>query len=244
MPCWPVVTKDAKGMHIIVENLHFAYPDGQKGLSGVSVSIAKGERVAVVGANGTGKSTLLLHLNGILRGEGRIVIDGIELINKTLSEIRRKVGIIFQDPNDQLFCPTVEDDVAFGPEHFNFSHDEIHCAVDSALDRVAMGHAIHRAAHHLSLGERRRVSIAAVLACEPDILVFDEPAAMLDPKRKREMISFIRETDKTVIIATHDPQFALETTTRCLLMDAGKIVADGESSRILGDHALLQKHGL
>lgn len=231
-------------MQIIIENLSYTYPDGQSALSGISVSIPKGERVALVGANGAGKSTLLLHLNGILRGKGRIVIDGVELKNETLAEVRRKVGIIFQDPNDQLFCPTVLDDVAFGPEHFGFSHDEIHQAVDLALDHVAMKYAAHRAAHHLSLGERRRVSIAAVLACSPEIIVFDEPAAMLDPKRKREMTSFIKESDKTVILATHDPQFALETTTRCILMNGGRIVADGLSSKVLGNHELLAQHGL
>jgi len=200
--------------------------------------------VALVGSNGAGKSTLLLHLNGILRGEGRIIIGGIELRNETLAEIRRKVGIIFQDPNDQLFCPTVEDDVAFGPEHFGFPHDKIHFTVESALEKVGMAHAAHRAVHHLSLGERRRVSIASVIACEPKILIFDEPAAMLDPKRKREMTSFIRQSDRTILIATHDPQFALQTTTRCILMDKGRIVADGESSRILGDSELLTRHGL
>jgi len=231
-------------MQIIIENLSYTYPDGQIALSDVSLSISKGERIAFVGANGAGKSTLLLHLNGILRGPGKILVDGVQLSEKTLPSIRRKVGIIFQDPNDQLFCPTVESDVAFGPEHFGFEHEKIHAIVDESLDKVDMKRAAHRAAHHLSLGERRRVSIAAVLACEPDILVFDEPAAMLDPKRRREMASFIRETDKTVLIATHDPEFALNTTTRCILMDGGKIVADGPSKEIMGNCELLSKHGL
>lgn len=231
-------------MHIVVHNLSYTYPDGQEALSNVSFSIPKGERIAIVGANGAGKSTLLLHLNGILKGEGKIIVDGIELKDQTLPTVRRKVGIIFQDPNDQLFCPTAFDDVAFGPQHFGFTHDEIHSIVDSSLEKVDMKHAAHRPAHHLSLGERRRISIAAVLACAPEVLIFDEPAAMLDPKRKREVTAFIRESDKTVIIATHDPEFALQTTTRCILMDSGKIVADGKSADILNNRELLAKHGL
>ena len=231
-------------MHILIENLSYYYPDGQQALSDVSLEISKGERIAIVGPNGAGKSTLLLHLNGILKGNGKIAIDGVNLTDKSLPFIRRKVGIIFQDPNDQLFCPTVRDDVAFGPEHFGLTHDKIDQVVTTALNHVAMNHKAHRPAHHLSLGERRRVAIAAVLACEPEILVFDEPIAMLDPKRQREMISFIKGTNKTVIIATHDPQFALTTTTRCIIMNGGKIVADGKSEQILNDHELLSKHGL
>lgn len=231
-------------MHIIVQNLYYTYPDGQEALYDVSLSIPKGERVALVGPNGAGKSTLLLHLNGILKGKGRIFVDGLELNDSTLPAIRRKVGIIFQDPNDQLFCPTVEDDVAFGPEHFGFPHETVHSMVNQSLEKVDMKQAARRAAHHLSMGEKRRVSIAAVLACQPDVLVFDEPAAMLDPKRKREMASFIQKTDKTVIMATHDPEFALETTTRCILMNGGKIVADGKSNEILGNIEMLTKYGL
>jgi len=231
-------------MHITIKNLSYSYPDGHNALRDISLEIAKGEHVAFVGPNGAGKSTLLLHLNGILGGTGKILIDGIELKEETLSFIRRKVGIIFQDPNDQLFCPTVKDDVAFGPLHFGFETEIINSIVEDALDQVAMKHASHRTAHHLSIGERRRVSIAAVLACEPDILVFDEPIAMLDPKRQREITSFIREAQKTVIIATHDPEFALKTTTRCILMNNGKIVADGKSSEILLNRALLSNHGL
>lgn len=231
-------------MHIVVENLNYSYPDGQKALSNISLAIARGERIALLGANGAGKSTLLLHLNGILQGTGRVVIDGTELTNDNLNVIRKKVGMIFQDPNDQLFCPTVHDDVAFGPEHFGFDHDSVHRIVDESLNRVEMTHVAHRAAHHLSLGERKRVSIAAVLACAPEILVFDEPAAMLDPKRRREMESFISRSEKTILIATHDPEFALRTTTRCILMDEGRIVADGKSAEIIRNEALLSRYGL
>lgn len=231
-------------MHIRIENLSYSYPDGQKALSQISLNILKGERVAILGPNGAGKSTLLLHLNGILKGSGEIVVDGIELTNKTISSIRRKVGIIFQDPNDQLFCPTVREDVEFGPLHFGLKKDEIDELVFHSLEQVAMQHTQNRISHHLSLGERKRVSIAAVLACSPDILIFDEPVAMLDPKRKRELISFIKQSDKTIIIATHDPVLALNTCNRCVLMNEGKIVYDGPAEDVLQNQELLLKHGL
>lgn len=231
-------------MQISIENLSYSYPDGQRALHNISLNIGKGERVAILGSNGAGKSTLLLHLNGILKGSGKIVIDGTLLDNKTISLIRRKVGLIFQDPNDQLFCPTVKEDVAFGPLHFGLKEEEIDEVVAHALDQVDMRHAQNRAAHHLSLGEKKRVSIATVLACSPEILIFDEPAAMLDPKRKRELISFINKSDKTILIATHDPEFARNTSTRCLLMHEGKIVADEPSQEILQNQELLFKYGL
>lgn len=231
-------------MHIIVENLSFKYGDGHEALSDISISIPRGEHIAVVGPNGAGKSTLLLHLNGIFRGNGKIMIDGLELSDKTLPEIRRKVGLIFQDPNDQLFCPTVYDDVAFGPLHFNSERKDIDDIVKKALDQVSMQHAQRRSAHHLSLGERKRVSIATVLACSPEILIFDEPSSMLDPRCRRELANFIKKTEKTVIVATHDPVFALATTTRCILLNEGRIASDGPAEKILQDEELLLKNGL
>ncbi len=231
-------------MHIAVNGLNYSYPDGHKALHDISLNVSRGEKVALVGSNGAGKSTLLLHLNGILRGDGNITIEGVELRDDTINAIRKKVGIIFQDPNDQLFCPTVRDDVAFGPEHFGLDASSVDEIVARSLSHVAMGHAANRAAHHLSLGERKRVSIAAVLACAPEILIFDEPAAMLDPRRKREMISFIKGSNRTVIIATHDPDFAVQTTSRCVIMDRGRIVAEGDSKSILNDSELLSSHGL
>jgi energy-coupling factor transporter ATP-binding protein EcfA2 len=231
-------------MHIAIENLSFNYTDGHAALSDISIFIPHGEHVAIVGPNGAGKSTLLLHLNGILRGKGKIIIDGLELTDKTLPDIRRKVGLIFQDPNDQLFCPTVYDDVAFGPLHFNLGGEELDTIVKRSLTQVSMQDAQKRPAHHLSLGERKRVSIAAVLACSPEVLVFDEPTSMLDPRCRRELCTFIKHSDKTVIVATHDPSFALETTTRCLLINEGRIVCDGATNKILNDKELLLKNGL
>lgn len=230
--------------HILLRNLSFSYPDGSPALRGVNLSIQDGEKVALIGPNGAGKSTLLLHLNGILRGSGTVEIDGISLSDKTLREIRRKVGMIFQDPNDQLFCPTVADDVAYGPMHFGLPKEELRGIVQDALEKVGMGHAAKRAAHHLSLGERRRVTIAAVLACRPDILAMDEPAATLDPKRRRWLIDFINGSPKTAIIATHDLDLAMRTCGRVVLMNEGKIAADGEIRAIIADSKLLEANDL
>ena len=229
---------------IDVRDLSFTYPDGRRALSGVTLSVAEGERVALIGANGAGKSTLLLHLNGILRGQGRVAIDGIALARETLPEIRRRVGLNFQDPNDQLFCPTVGDDVAFGPMHLGWSRERIDEAVGDALAAVGMEAARHRPAHHLSVGERRRVTMAAVLACEPKILALDEPAAMLDPKRRRWLVDFLAASRHTVVLATHDLDVARLVCPRTILMHGGRIVADGATEAILADAALLADHDL
>lgn len=230
--------------HIRIHNLSFAYPDGTRALEDISLEIARNERIAIVGPNGAGKSTLLMHLNGILRGNGIIEVSGTRLGDDTVRLVRRKVGIVFQDPNDQLFCPTVEEDVAFGPLHFDENRGAIHAIVSQALSRVEMEEAAGRLTHHLSLGERRRVSIAAVMACNPEIVAFDEPSASLDPRRRRELIDILRAADKTVLVATHDLAFALAVCPRCIMMDRGRIVADGETRMILGDHALLARHDL
>lgn len=230
--------------HVLLKNLSFSYPDGSPALRDINLSIRDGEKVALIGPNGAGKSTLLLHLNGILRGSGTVEIDGTTLSDETVREIRRKVGMIFQDPNDQLFCPTVADDVAYGPMHFGLPGEDLHEIVHDALKEVGMEHLARRAAHHLSLGERRRVTIAAVLACRPDILAMDEPAATLDPKRRRWLIDFINESSKTAIIATHDLDLALRTCGRVVLMNEGKIAADGEIRAILADAGLLTANDL
>lgn len=230
--------------YLQIEELSFSYPDGQLALEGISLSVNKGERLAIVGPNGAGKTTLLLHLNGILRGSGKVSVDGMQLDDATITHIRRRVGLIFQDPNDQLFCPTVREDVAFGPLHFQMPRQEIEDRVRSALNMVDMTDAADRLTHHLSLGERRRVSIAGVLACDPEVLAFDEPSASLDPKRRRELIEFIKATDKTVLISTHDLDLALRTCGRCIIMNEGRVVADGDSEKLLLDEELLHKNDL
>ncbi len=230
--------------HLVIEHVSFTYSDGTCALNDVSLIVGQGERLAVVGPNGSGKTTLLLQLNGILRGEGTVTIGGEQLDDETIMSIRRKVGLIFQDPNDQLFCPTVEEDVAFGPLHFDRPRHEIDGIIIDSLRRVEMEDTAKRMTHHLSLGERRRISIAAVLACDPEILAFDEPSASLDPRRRRELIDFIRSTDKTVLVATHDLDLALMSCQRCVILDRGSIVADGPIRNILHDTALLHQHDL
>jgi cobalt/nickel transport system ATP-binding protein len=230
--------------YIRIENLTYSYPDGSLALDGIDLSISKKERISIIGPNGAGKSTLILHLNGILRGKGSITIDGLEMDDRNIRQIRRKVGVIFQDPNDQLFCPTVHDDVAFGPLHFGLSAGEIDSIVDDSLREVTMLNAKPRPSHHLSLGEKRRVSIATVLACRPDVLIFDEPAAMLDPKRRRWLIGFMNTCDKTIITATHDLELALLCSDRTILMQRGRIVADGPTRQILSNERLLAENDL
>ena len=229
---------------IEINSLSFSYPDGRRALWEVSLSVGEGERVALIGPNGAGKSTLLLHMNGILRGEGEVRVDGLKLSRETLPEIRRRVGLVFQDPNDQLFCPTVADDVAFGPMHFGLAREELDRKVADSLSAVGMGDAAGRPAHHLSVGERRRVTLAAVLACDPAVLALDEPAAMLDPRRRRWLTEFLVGQGRTVVLATHDLDFALATCKRAVLMHGGRVVADGETRAILGDRQLLSSHDL
>ena len=229
---------------IEISSLSISYPDGRSALSEVSLSVGEGERVALIGPNGAGKSTLLLHMNGILRGEGEVKVDGIRLSKETLPEIRRRVGLVFQDPNDQLFCPTVADDVAFGPMHFGLAREELERKVADSLSAVGMGDAAGRPAHHLSVGERRRVTLAAVLACDPKVLALDEPAAMLDPKRRRWLTDFLAGQGRTVVLATHDLDFAMATCPRTVLMHGGRVVADGETRAILANRPLLSSHDL
>lgn len=230
--------------HLEVKDLSFTYPDGQMALDNISLKVERGERLAIIGPNGSGKTTLLLQLNGILRGSGQILLGNKKLDDKTLHSIRRRVGIIFQDPNDQIFCPTVEEDVAFGPLQFTKDRDEIEKTVKKALEQVDMSDSGQRLIHHLSLGEKRRISIACVLACDPELLAFDEPSASLDPKHRRELIEFIKKTERTVLIATHDLDLALKTCNRCIVMNKGKIVADGPITELLGDKQLLEANDL
>ena len=227
-----------------IVNLWYAYPDGNKALSGLSLRITHGEKVALIGRNGAGKSTLLMHLNGVLRGNGKIVIDGLELTDKTVKEVRKKVGLVFQEPNEQLFCPTVFDDVAFGPLNLRFPKDEVRERVEMALKLVGLKGYEERASFHLSIGERKRVAIATVLSYSPEILAFDEPSSNLDPKHRRMLINWLKSFDKTLIVATHDLDLALEVCERCVVLNNGQTVADGRSDEILRDEDLLEKNDL
>ncbi len=229
---------------IEIEQLSFTYPDGHRALQGVSVRIQPGEKVALVGPNGAGKSTLLLHLNGILQGQGSLRVCGLEVKEPNLGKIRAMVGLVFQSPEDQLFSPTVYDDVAFGPLYQGLSPAEVQQRVDQALSAVHMSAYANRVSHHLSLGEKKRISIATVLSMQPEVLVLDEPTAGLDPRSRRSLINLLRELPLTMLASTHDMLLVGELFPRMVIMDEGRIVADGETSALMNNVELLESHGL
>ena len=228
-----------------VKGLRFAYPDGRQALSGVDLEVEPGERLAVLGPNGAGKSTLMLHLNGIhTPAAGNIWVGGIEVGPSTLTEIRRRVGLVFQDTNDQLFMPTVAEDVAFGPANLGLRGEELDERVTEALARVSATDTAHRAPHHLSGGEKRRVSIATVLAMRPDVLVLDEPAVGLDPSGRRDLITTLAGLEVTQLIVTHDLPLALELCERAVILYGGRVVARGPTRQLLSNAQLLGRHSL
>ncbi|MER7130976.1 energy-coupling factor ABC transporter ATP-binding protein [Streptosporangium saharense] len=228
-----------------VRRLAYAYPDGTQALFGVDFEIARGERVALLGPNGAGKTTLVMHLNGILTpGHGTVTVAGLPVGKESLREIRRRVGLVFQDPDDQLFMPTVREDVAFGPANLGIRGEELRRRVEEALDRVGMLDVIDRPPHHLSFGQRRRVAVATVLAMEPEILVLDEPSSNLDPASRRELAEILRGLDVTVLMVTHDLPYAVELCERALILSGGVIAADGPTREILADADLLAAHRL
>lgn len=227
-----------------IENLHFKYPDGREALRGVSLHIAPNTKMALVGPNGAGKSTLMLHLNGILRGEGSVVVAGMEVTEANLPYVRAAVGMVFQNPDDQLFSLTVFDDVAFGPLHIGLPEAEVRQRVQDALAAVGMEEYIHRSSHHLSVGEKKRIAIATVLSMEPQILVLDEPSAGLDPRARRLLINLLKRLEMTMLISTHDLALVAELGDQTAVMDNGRVVACGETAAILADQALLERHGL
>ena len=228
-----------------IEDLAYAYPDGHQALFGIDLNVARGERVALLGPNGAGKTTLVLHLNGIIAaGVGRVRIAGLEVRREHLREIRRRVGIVFQDPDDQLFMPTVREDVAFGPVNLGMQEAELRDRVDTALAQVDMGAYADRPPHHLSFGQRRRVALATVLAMRPEILVLDEPTSNLDPASRRELAEVLFSLDITMLVVSHDLPYALEVCPRSVLLDEGTVVADGPTRDILADRELMRAHRL
>jgi cobalt/nickel transport system ATP-binding protein len=234
---------DAGRVHL--EDVHFAYPDGRTVLDGIDLDVQPGERVAVLGPNGAGKTTLMLHLNGILvPSSGAVTISGLPCVRANLREIRRRVGVVFQDPDDQLFMASVRQDVAFGPANLGFRGTELDARVEVALDAVGMRAAAARAPHHLSFGERRRVAIATVLAMQPEVVVLDEPSSNLDPFARREVADVIRQLGLTTLVVTHDLPYAYELCERAVVLDAGVVVADGKTGDILADTELLRAHRL
>jgi cobalt/nickel transport system ATP-binding protein len=227
-----------------VDQLSFSYPDGHPALHDVSICIAQGEKAALVGPNGAGKSTLMLHLNGILSGKGQVQVGGMQINKKNLPSIRAMVGMVFQNPDDQLFSPTVYEDVAFGPLHMGLPEDEIARRVSTALEQVGMSRFANRLSHHLSTGEKKRIAIATVLSMDPQILVLDEPSAGLDPRARRSLINLLHDLPLTQLVSTHDLLMVRELFPRTIIMDEGRVVADGPTEALLADPSLLEEHGL
>lgn len=227
------------------DDVHYRYPNGYEALCGVSFRITHGEKVALVGANGAGKSTLLLHTNGLLMpSQGGVVLGGIALTHRTLPLVRQSVGLVFQDSDNQLFMPTVEEDVAFGPSNMRLEPEEIRRRVTEALDAVGALDLRGESPFRLSGGQKKRVAIATVLAMEPSVLVMDEPTSNLDPRARRQIIDLIRRFSHTTLIATHDMEMVLDLCDRTIVMKEGRIVADGSTRHVFGDLALLEECGL
>jgi energy-coupling factor transporter ATP-binding protein EcfA2 len=233
---------------ISVRNLSYSYPDGTAALRDVGFEVQDGECVGIIGPNGSGKSTLLMHLNGILPEEApehpAVSVFGLPATAANLAEIRRRVGFLFQNPDDQLFCPTVYEDVAFGPEQSGEAPEDVHRKVHEALARVELEKFEERSPQHLSGGEKQRVCLAGVLACGPDVLVLDEPTSELDPRGERELVSLLRSLTAAKIIATHDLELVVKLCRRAILIDGGRIVKDGPAIDLLSDERLMIDHGL
>ena len=232
------------------ERLTFAYPDGRQVLFGVDLELGRGERVALLGPNGAGKTTLVLHLNGILGpgsggyGSGAVTIGGMSVSREHLAAIRQRVGLVFQDPDDQLFMPTVADDVAFGPANAGIEGPELEARVALALEQVGMSDVADRPPHYLSFGQRRRVALATVLVSSPQVLVLDEPSSNLDPASRRELADILAGLDATMLMVTHDLPYALQLCPRAVLLDGGRVIADGPTRDLLADAELMAAHRL
>jgi cobalt/nickel transport system ATP-binding protein len=229
---------------IEIKGLSFHYPDGKQALCDVDLSLKAGEKVALVGTNGAGKSTLLLQLNGILQGSGAVSVGGLPIEKQNLGRIRAMVGLVFQNPDDQLFSPTVYDDLAYGLIYQGLRREEINLLVSTTLETMGMRDSMDRNPYHLSNGEKKRVAIATVLAMHPEVLVLDEPTTGLDPRSRRELISLLADLPQTMLIATHDLDMAARLTWRTVIMNQGRIVADGLTEAILADNTLLDQFGL
>ena len=228
-----------------VHDLHYTYPDDRQAHFGVTMHVEHGERVALVGPNGAGKSTLMLHFNGVLKGgTGLVRVDGMDVVKENLGTIRAKVGLVFQNPDDQLFSTSVYEDVAFGPLHMGYEADEVRRRVQHALELVGIPDFADRMPHHLSVGERKRVAIATVLSMDPSILVLDEPTAGLDPRGRRAFIHLLQSLQATMLVSTHDMRLVAELFPRTIVLDGGMVVADGPTADIMADSALLEAHGL
>jgi len=229
---------------IEITDLSFRYPDGKMALESISLGVSAGEKLALLGANGAGKSTLLLHLNGILEGSGKITVAGVEINRNNLGQVRALVGVVFQNPDDQLFSTTVYEDVAYGPIYAGLDPQTVIERVRAALAAVDMEGYGGRNPYHLSSGEKKRIAIASVLSMQPEILVFDEPTAGLDPRARREFLTLLAALPQTMILATHDLEMARQICSRLVILDEGRLAAEGNARDLLCDHNLLLAHGL
>lgn len=227
-----------------IKDLHFSYPDGNKALNGITLQLEHGQKTALVGPNGSGKSTLMLNIIGIFNGQGERSISGLPITEDNLPLIRSRVGIVFQNPDDQLFSPTVFEDVAFGPLHMGCSEEETRQRVKDALAMVNMSEYIDRLSYHLSMGEKKRVAIATVLSMQPNLIILDEPSAGLDPRARRSLINLLNILPQTLLVATHDLLMVREILPRTIILDQGQVVADDSTEMILKDTKLLETHGL
>jgi len=228
-----------------VAGLTYTFPAGTRALSGVDLVVERGERVAIMGPNGSGKTTLALHLIGALdRQAGTVMVTGLDVVKPNLAEVRRRVGLVFQDPDDQLLLPTVAGDVAFGPTNLGLTQPEVEARVAAALDVVGLTDLADRAPQHLSLGERRRAALAGVLAVHPEVLILDEPSANLDPASRRDLVEIVQGLDITTLVVTHDLSLALELCPRAVVLDRGVVAADGPTRLLLSNPGLLAAHGL
>jgi cobalt/nickel transport system ATP-binding protein len=241
----------AKSAFIQIQGLSYSYGGGRAVLEDIEFDVADGERVALVGPSGAGKSTLLMHLNGLLPDRlpgdpdrASVVIGGIPIRKSSVAEVRRMVGFVFQDPDDQLFCPTVREDVGFGPLNLGLPRDEVFERISQSLKQVGLAGFENRSTLQLSTGERKRVCLAGVLACHPEVLVLDEPFANLDPRARRGLVEILREFSGAQVIATHDLEFVVELCDRVIILDDGAIKAAGPVRDVLSDEVLIARHGL
>jgi cobalt/nickel transport system ATP-binding protein len=218
---------------ILTRGLRYRYPDGTQALNGIDFDLDAGESVALFGANGSGKTTFVLHLNGLLRGEGPVEICGLPISDETIEQIRSKVGVVFQDSDEQLFMPTVLEDVAFGPLNLGLAPSDALARARAVLDRVGMAHALDRAPYHLSAGEKKRVAIAGVLAMDPEILVLDEPTTFLDPPARRDLLALLRSLPQAKVLVTHDANLARALATRAVFFDRGRIAGEGDVIEVI-----------